>query len=111
MLNLSSGPRYQAKRDPDRLALVYGDMAVTYGELVRRIDGMAAFLHGRGIGKGDVVGAFMKNSAAFVELGLAVSDLGAILLPMNYRLAAEEAAYIHGDGAVKILFADEEFAP
>ena len=111
MLNLASGLRYRAKREPDRVAIVYGGRAVSYGDLVARVDAMAAFLHGRGIGRGDVVGAFMKNSLAFVELGFAASDLGAILLPMNYRLAAEEAAYIHGDGAVRLLFADTEFRP
>ena len=108
-INLASGLRYRALRHPEQVAVVYEDLEVSYDELAARVDRMAAVLHGRGIGQGDIVAAFMKNSLAYLELGYATSHLGAVLLPMNYRLAAEEATYIHDHAGVKLLFADEEF--
>lgn len=108
-INLASGLRYRALRDPGRLAVVYDDLEVSYGELAERIDSLAAWLATQRIGKGDIVAAFMKNSLAYLELGYAVSHLGGVLLPMNYRLAAEEAHYIHDHAGVKLLFADSEF--
>src|SRR5690606_28375040 len=62
----------------------------------------------RGIGAGDVVALLMKNSAAFLELSLATAHVAAVLLPVNYRLGADEVGYIAGHAGVKLLFADEE---
>ena len=52
----------------------------------------------------------MKNSAAFLEIAFAVSHLGAVFLPINFRLAADEVEYIIGNAQAKLLFADAEFA-
>ena len=52
----------------------------------------------------------MKNSAAFLELAFAVSHLGAVFLPINFRLAADEVRYIAESAGAKLLFADAEFA-
>ena len=110
MVNLSAFIRFHATATPDRIALTYDGMEVTYGDFWTRIRKAAAILAERGIGPDDVVAAFMKNSAAFLELAFAVSHLGAVFLPVNYRLAAEEAAYILGNADAKLLFADAEFA-
>ena len=50
----------------------------------------------------------MKNSAAFLELAFATSHLGAVFLPINFRLAADEVEYIVGNADAKLLFADAE---
>lgn len=50
----------------------------------------------------------MKNSAAFIELALAASHIGAVLLPINFRLAAEEVGYILEHAGAKLLIVDEE---
>ena len=52
----------------------------------------------------------MKNSAAFLELVFATSHIGAVYLPINYRLSADEVAYIVGNSGAKLLIADEELA-
>jgi len=111
MINLSAFIRYHAANTPDRIAIVYGGRRVSYGDLWRGIGRVACLLAARGIAPGDTVALFMKNSVAFLELAFAASHLGAVLLPINFRLAADEAAYILGNGEAKILFADEEFAP
>ncbi|MDX5360230.1 MAG: AMP-binding protein [Alphaproteobacteria bacterium] len=110
MVNLSAFIRNHAFRTPDALAIVYGTTRITYGDLWDRVQHLAAWLKAQGVGPDDVVAAFMKNSAAFLELSFAVSHLGGIFLPINYRLARDEAAYIIGDAGAKVVVADAEFA-
>ena len=110
MVNLSAFIHFHALRQPNKLALVYGGDRISYGQLDRRIARMAAFLASRDIGPGDIVAVFMKNSAAFLEIAFAASHLGAVFLPVNYRLSHDECSYIVTHAGAKILFADEEFA-
>ncbi len=109
MVNLSAFVKWHANRTPERVALVFGLERITYSDFYDRILRMAAFLHGKGIGQDDVVAVFMKNSAAFLDIAFAASHLGAIFLPINYRLARDEAEYILGDAGARILLADDEF--
>jgi len=92
------------------VALIYGDQRLSYGDLQQRVEHLAAVLSGRGVGAGDVVALLMKNSAAFLELSLAISRVDAVFLPINYRLGAEEVGYIAEHSGVRVLFADEEFS-
>lgn len=110
MHNLTSFLEYHARTTPDAPALVYQDQRISHGELYDRAVLLAGWIKARGIGVDDVVALVMKNSAAFVEIAFAVSHLGAVLLPINYRLAAAEIAYIHGHAGAELIFADEEFA-
>ncbi len=110
MVNLSSFIRYHATRTPDRIAVVFKDQRISFAELWRRIERTAGYLAAQGIGPDDVVAVMMKNSAAFLELAFAVSYIGAVFLPINFRLAADEVEYITGNAQAKLVFADEEFA-
>lgn len=110
MVNLSSFIRYHAARTPEKTALVYAGQTVSYAELDARILAVAAALVARGTGPGDVVAMMMKNSAAFIEIAFAVSYLGAVFLPINYRLAADEVEFITTNAAARLILADEEFA-
>src|SRR5687768_3049658 len=108
MVNLSAFIRFHARVTPDRLAIVYAGERITYAELAERIGKLAGLLVREGIRPGDVVAALMKNSSSFIELAFAVSHLGGIFLPINFRLAAEEVAYIVGNAEARLVFADEE---
>lgn len=108
MANLSAAVLRWARAEPERPALLYRDERLSYGALAQRLAGTAGALAARGVGEGDIVALLMKNSAAFIELSLAVSHLGAVLLPINYRLGVEEVAYIVGHAGVKLLLVDEE---
>ncbi len=110
MVNLSSFIRFHAGRTPERVAVVYGDQRITYRDLLDRVEQVSAWLAGRGVGAGAVVACFMKNSAAFLELAIAVSDRGAVFLPINYRLAAEEVRYILENSSAHLTLADAEFS-
>ena len=110
MVALSSFIRFHASRTPDRPAITYRGSRVSYRELLARIERTAGWLAGQGIGAGDVVALLMKNSSAFIELTFATSHLGAVTLPINYRLAAEEVGYILANANARLLLCDAEFA-
>jgi fatty-acyl-CoA synthase len=110
MVNLSSFIAFHARRTPDRRALKYRGENVSYAEFDCRIRRVGAWLAARGIGPDDVVALLMKNSTAFLELVFATSHIGAVLLPINYRLSADEVGYIVGNSGARILIADEDLA-
>jgi fatty-acyl-CoA synthase len=110
MINLSSFIAFHAKRTPDRCALKYAGEDISYAAFDDRIRRVAGWLASRGIGADDVVAVLMKNSAAFLELVFAASHIGAVFLPINYRLSADEVGYIVGNSGARLLIADEELA-
>lgn len=110
MINLSSVVDFHASRTPERIAIVFGAERISYSALSRRVALTAGWLASRGIGQGDVVAVLMKNSAAFVEIAIAVGHIGGVFLPINFRLSADEVGYITGDAGAKLLIADAELA-
>lgn len=110
MINLTSFVGFHARTTPDHPALIYQDRNISWAEFNDRVLAMAGLLQRRGIGKGDVVAVFMKNSPAFLETMFATSHLGGIFLPINYRLAGDEIGYILGNADAVLLIVDEEFA-
>ena len=86
-LNLASVLAHHADRFPDRPCLVWDDAAITYAELDRRAARTAAGLARLGVGRGDVVGLLLYNCPEFLEAMFAAARLGAIVMPMNWRLA------------------------
>lgn len=109
MANLTDFLGFHARATPDRPALVFAGETISYGAMFTRARAAAAWLEGQGVRPGDVVALWMKNSPAFWDLAFGVSHRGAVLLPMNYRLAASEIAYILTDSGAKLLVADEEY--
>jgi fatty-acyl-CoA synthase len=110
MINLSSFIAFHARRTPERCALKYRGEDICYADFDRRIGRVGGWLVSRGIGAGDVVAVLMKNSTAFLELVFATSHIGAVFLPINYRLSADEVGYIVGNSGARILIADQELA-
>ncbi|UPK39024.1 AMP-binding protein [Bradyrhizobium sp. 186] len=110
MINLSSFIAFYARRTPDRPALKYRGEEISYAVFDARIRNVAGWLAAQGIGAGDVVAVLMKNSAAFLELVFATSHLGAVFLPINFRLSRDEVGYIAGNAGARLLITDEELA-
>ncbi|BBO84270.1 acyl-CoA synthetase [Desulfosarcina ovata subsp. sediminis] len=84
---------------------------VSFGQFRRQVDRLAAGLQRAGVRAGDRVGVVGKNSLAFFQVIGAAAALGAIVLPVNWRLSAGEVAFNLNDGTPVMVFADEEFAP
>ena len=98
---------------PDRLALVDDatGLRYTYRQLNERANRCAYALHHNcGVGKGDRVAILAKNRIEYLDLFFATGKLGAILVPLNWRLAAPELAYMLNDSTPIVLIADCEFA-
>ncbi|MBM4452760.1 MAG: long-chain fatty acid--CoA ligase, partial [Chloroflexi bacterium] len=79
---------------PNREAVKFGDICLTYQELGRRVDALACTLaRDYGVGKGDRVALFLKNDDSFPVVFLAISKLGAISVVLNTRLKKAELEY------------------
>ena len=85
---------HHATRTPDKPIAVFGDDVVTYRQMADRSAALATGLQARGVGAGDVVGLLSYNSVDFLETIFAANHLGAIAMPINWRLAAAEVAFI-----------------
>ncbi len=98
---------------PQKNALIEQESgrALSYGELDLRANRAAALLRDRyDIGEGDRVGVLGANRTEQVELYFAVAKLGAILVPVNWRLAAEEVAYVLNDADPALLVFGDDVA-
>jgi len=93
---------------PDKIAVVDGDQRFSYDVFGQRVNRLANALARLGIGKGDRVGIVSPNSHFFLESFYGTSLLGAILVPINYRLNSAEHEYILEHAGVKVLLADWE---
>jgi long-chain acyl-CoA synthetase len=83
--------------------------SLTFDQYKARVDRLASGLQAQGVGKGDRIGVLAKNSLEYFLLFGASAALGAIMLPVNWRLSAEEVSFNLNDGTPKIVFADREY--
>jgi len=93
-MNWYSVLAHHAIRTPDQPVTVCGSDTVTYGEMAGRAAALAAGLHQRGVNAGDVVGLLSYNCNEVLETIFAANYLGAIAMPINWRLAAPELRYV-----------------
>ena len=101
---------HRARTVPDRLAVIVGGERWTFAELDARASRTARRLSTLGVGAGDRVATLLHNGPAMVELVHAVPRLGAILVPLNARLAAPELAWQTGDVGARLVVAHERTA-
>jgi fatty-acyl-CoA synthase len=110
MYNLSLIVERNADRRPDKEVIVFGESRMTNRDLHRRVNALAAGLRDQGVRRGDVVALLMYNCPEFLESVFAINKVGAVFLPLNYRLAPPEWEYIlDHSGAVGII-TESEFA-
>jgi len=100
-----------ARRAPEAEALKLGATSRSFAELDERVSRLADALSRRGFGAGDRVATLMMNSLEVVETYLAASRLNAICVPVNFRLVADEVAYILQDSGATALVVDAGLAP
>lgn len=99
-----------AKVVPDKAAVIDLDTgrSLTYGELAERAERAANLLRELGVGFGDRVAVLGANRPEMVEVYFAAAKLGAILVPVNWRLAPGEVAYILDNADPRVLiFGDD----
>jgi len=103
--------RYAEQQFPRKTAVVCGDERFTYAQFAERAYRFAASLRDRGIQSGDRVAFLSVNCHRLLEAYYGVVGAGAVLLPLNFRLAPDELAYILNDSGATMVFLQREFVP
>ena len=94
---------------PDHVAIIYGDVRISYAEFYARCRRFASVLAGHGIGRGDTVSVMLANTPTMLEAHYAVPMCGAVLHSMNTRLDATNIAFQLDHGESKVLITDTGF--
>jgi acyl-CoA synthetase (AMP-forming)/AMP-acid ligase II len=108
---LTDALRERAQEHPGRIAFISGAERVTYSEFDRGVDRAATALRAAGVERGDRVAILDKNSIEYVEQLFAAARLGAVLVPVNYRLAPDEVAYVVDNAEAVVFIVGPEFVP
>ena len=106
-MNWFSVLAHHAARAPEKAITVFEGEALTYGDMTTRALALAGGLRDRGAGTGDVVGLLSYNCPEFLETIFAANALGAVAMPINWRLAAPEVRYILDHSEARALVCDE----
>jgi fatty-acyl-CoA synthase len=101
--------RYAALQFPGKLAVVCDDQRFTYAQFADRVARLAGMLRSAGIKPGDRVAFLSSNCHRLLEAYYGVLEAGAVLLPLNIRLAPQELAYILNDSGARMLFVEPQF--
>ena len=94
---------------PSKVAIVDADLRITYAEFRDRVNQLSHALLNLGLGKGDRVCVLSPNSHFFLESFYATSQIGIILVPLNYRLVPEDHDFIINHAGVKAVMVDYEY--
>jgi len=99
-----------ALMQPNATALRFLGHTTTWGELDRRVTALAGSLSRRGVGFGDRVLILMLNRTEFIEAFLAANKLGAIAVPVNFRMTPPEIAFLMGDCQARVMITEAVLA-
>ncbi len=101
--------RYAEQQYPSRTAVVCNDNRFTYAQFADRASRLAGALRQAGIQPGDRVAFLTTNCHRLLEAYYGVLEAGAVLLPLNFRLAAGELGYVLNDAGASLLFVEKQF--
>ncbi|MFE9100885.1 acyl-CoA synthetase [Actinomadura geliboluensis] len=100
-----------ARRYPGKLAVVSGELRVTYAEFDVAVNRAAHALAARGLAKGDRIALLSHNCWQYAVIAFATAKLGVVLVPVNFMLNADEVAYIVGHSGASGIIAEDALAP
>jgi len=92
-----------------RTAVIDGDLRLTYEQFFGRCDRWSAALQGLGVAAGDRVATIAPNTHAQLESFYAVPQIGAVLVPINYRLSADDFVYIINHSGSSVVCAHSDY--
>jgi fatty-acyl-CoA synthase len=93
----------------DREAVVDGDLRLTYEQFFERCDRWSNALRSLGVKQGDRVAYIAPNTHAMLESFYAVPQIGAVLVPLNYRLIAEDFEYLINHSGARVVCAHSDY--
>lgn len=103
--------RRSAARLPGKTAIIYQGLRQSYAELDETVNRMANALTERGVARGDRVALLSHNHHAFVVAYFALARLGAVSVPVNFMLTADEVSYILEHSGASGLIAEDALVP
>lgn len=109
MINTGDWIEKWASIHPDKIAVYSNGVPCSYRMLNERINRLAQILLKKGIRKADRVAVLLHNCIQYVEIFFAVSKIGGILVPLNWRLAKPELEFILKDSRTRFIIFEEEF--
>ncbi len=95
----------------DRVAIIDGDVTLTFGELEERANAVARGLQSRGYGRGDAIAVQLQNRWEFVVSFFACAKLGVVAMPINLALSSDDVAYQLIDSEVGAVITEDAFTP
>jgi long-chain acyl-CoA synthetase len=110
-MNIAQGLAHARKISGTHQAVVCGETRYTWDDFDQRTDALARGLANLGVQRGDRVAVLMLNCHRYLELYYACARMGAIIVPLNIRLARPEIVFILNDSESKALVVDKTFAP
>jgi acyl-CoA synthetase (AMP-forming)/AMP-acid ligase II len=103
--------RRHADRTPEKTALKFEGRVTSFADLDRRSNQIGHALLAEGVKAGDHVGYLGKNTDAYFEGWFGAMKIGAIMVPIGWRLAPPEVAFMLADSDIKVLFVGRELMP
>lgn len=108
-MDLRDSFRLAARNFPDKDCVVLEGKRFTYRQVIDRVDRLAGAMRRLGVAKGTRVGILQVNSIEYVECLYACLQIGAILVPLNYKLKVNEIEYIVNQAGLTVLFLGERY--
>ncbi|SPF31968.1 Long-chain fatty-acid-CoA ligase [Syntrophobacter sp. SbD1] len=108
-MNIGHYLALNARRHPDKVAVTYNDRTYTYDTFNRTVNRMANGLRELGTQKGEKVALMMTNTDAFPVCYFALAKIGAVIVPVNFRLVASEVNYILKQSESVAVITDDTF--
>lgn len=109
--NIAGTALRRADLNPERTALIFEEQEVSFAQFADRIRRQAGLLKAAGVCVGDRVAYLGVNHPALLETMFAAQTLGAIFVPLNFRLTAEELTFIINDAGVHTIAVDDMLRP
>lgn len=103
-------PRRPARKHPDKIALIDGEVSLTFAEFERLVDRATAALQDNGFGPGDRVAVLSHNCWQYAVLAFATARAAVVLVPINFMLTAEEIAFILDHSGVSGFIVEADLA-
>jgi acyl-CoA synthetase (AMP-forming)/AMP-acid ligase II len=111
ILTLVDKVREHARIRPERVAVHFNGKKISFRDIDKRASRVAQGLVAARVGRHARIAVLSKNTPIFYDLLLGTAKVGAVLVPINYRLAPPEVAFILNDSAAEMLFVAPEFLP
>jgi len=109
--SLADIPRRSARKQPDKTAIIDGDVVLSFAEFDHLVDRAAAALHDNGLLPGARVALLSRNCWQYAVLAFATARAGVVLVPINFMLTPEEISYILGHSHATGFIVEDDLVP